>query len=212
MKLEDLRREYTGHGLSRRDLDPDPLQQLRAWLAQAIDAGLVDPTAMVLASVGPDGRPSQRVVLLKDADARGLTFYTNLESRKARELLAHPRASALFPWLGLCRQVSVEGRIEAVPEAEADRYFASRPRDSQLAAWASPQSRPLASRRALDAAFAEQAARFAGRPVPRPPFWGGLRLVPERYEFWQGRENRLHDRFVYEKDGAGRWRIQRLAP
>ena len=166
---------------------------------------------MTLATVDASGRPSARIVLLKGADARGFAFYTNLESRKSREIAATGLAALVFWWEPLQRQVRVEGRVEPVPAPEADAYFASRPRGSRLGAWASPQSEAIASREVLDANLAEAEARFDGGEIPRPPFWGGWRVVPERVEFWQGRPSRLHDRFAFTREG-GLWRTDRLAP
>ncbi|HLT46023.1 MAG TPA: pyridoxamine 5'-phosphate oxidase [Rubricoccaceae bacterium] len=207
-----LRAHYARAALSEDAAHPDPLVQFEAWLVEAVAAGAREPNAMTLATASPDGRPSARVVLLKGVDARGLTFFTNLESRKAGELEANPRAALVFWWPEVERQVRVEGRVERVADAEADAYFASRPPGSRLGAWASPQSRPLPDRAALDARLAEVEARFAGADPPRPPFWGGFRVVPDRFEFWQGRPSRLHDRLEYAPDGAGGWAITRLAP
>jgi pyridoxamine 5'-phosphate oxidase len=209
--LAGMRRDYEVPGLSRADLLADPLEQFRRWFDEAREAGLPEPNAMTLATVDAAGQPAARTVLLKGIDRRGLTFFTNFESRKARELAANPKAALLFWWQPLARQVRFEGAIERVAAAEADAYFASRPRGSQIAAWASAQSRVIADRAALEAAERAIAARFAEIEVPRPPFWGGYRLVPERVEFWQGRRNRLHDRLCYSRH-ARRWRIERLAP
>jgi pyridoxamine 5'-phosphate oxidase len=194
------------------DLDPDPLAQFRRWYADAEETGLRVPEAMALATATPDGAPSVRMVLLKDAGPRGFAFYTNRESRKGGELAANPRAALLFHWDPLGRQVRVEGRVERLSEEESAAYFATRPRGSQVAAWASPQSRVLAGREQLEDAVAAAAARFEGADVPLPPHWGGYVLVPERYEFWQHRDDRLHDRIRYEPDGAGGWDRARLAP
>ena len=206
-----MRREYTRRGLTEADADADPLLQFRAWFDQARAAGALDADAMVLATATPDGRPSARVVLLKGLDERGFAFFTNYHSRKGRELAANPRAALNFYWPELERQVRAEGAVETMTPAESDAYFRIRPRDSQLGAWASPQSELLADRAELEARLAEVAARFAGGEVPRPPHWGGCRLVPEAVEFWQGRPGRLHDRLLYTRTPDG-WRRQRLAP
>lgn len=210
MRLADLRTAYRDGALDLADLDPDPLRQFAAWLADAVAAGLREPNAMALATVDEDGAPASRMVLLKGLEDGRFVFYTNLESRKARALAHEPRCAATFWWDALERQVRVEGRAERVTEAVADAYFASRPRGSQLAAWASPQSRPLASREALAAAWRAAAARFPAQ-VPRPPTWGGYAVRPSAVELWQGRASRLHDRFRYERV-AGGWQRARLAP
>ena len=185
--------------------------QLRRWLSQAVAAGLDEPNAMVVATADASGAPSARTVLLKGLDDRGLTFYTNLDSRKGRELAANPRAAVAFPWHALQRQVLVRGPVERLPAAAADAYFASRPRGSRLGAWASPQSTVLADRAQLDAAVTAVTERFAGADVPRPPHWGGFLVVPSEVEFWQGRPNRLHDRLRYRRADR-RWIVERLAP
>jgi pyridoxamine 5'-phosphate oxidase len=209
--LARMRRDYEERGLSKADLLADPLEQFRLWFAEASRAPLQEPNAMTLATVDGSGQPAARTVLLKGIDKRGLVFYTNLDSRKARELAANPKAALLFWWPPHARQVRFEGAIEPVEDVESDAYFATRPRGSQIGAWASAQSSVIADRVALEAAEQKVAERFAGGPVPRPPFWGGYRLVPERIEFWQGRTNRLHDRLRYTRDGE-HWRIERLAP
>jgi pyridoxamine 5'-phosphate oxidase len=208
--LAGMRRDYETRGLSEADVLPDPLEQFRRWFDEAREVGLMEPNAMALATVDASGQPAARTVLLKGLDARGLTFFTNLEIRKARALAANPKASLLFWWPPQARQVRFEGEIERVEDGEADAYFASRPRGSQIGAWASAQSRVVAGRAALEAAEREIAARFPTE-VPRPPFWGGYRLVPACVEFWQGRLNRLHDRLRYTRRGQG-WTIERLAP
>ena len=209
--LAQMRRDYEMRGLSRADVLADPLGQFTRWLDEACGAPVQEPNAMTLATVGAAGQPAARTVLLKGIDRRGLTFYTNLESRKAGELAVNAKAALLFWWPPHARQVRFEGTIEPVADAEADAYFAARPRGSQIGAWASAQSSVIADRAALEAAEQEIVARFACDPVPRPPFWGGYRLVPERVEFWQGRINRLHDRLRYTRRGEG-WQIDRLAP
>ena len=187
-----------------------PLAQFRRWYEEAEAASAV-PEAAALATATTDGLPSVRMVLVKRADERGFAFHTNLESRKGAELAANPRAALLFHWRELGRQVRVEGAVERLSEAEADAYFRTRPRESRLAAWASPQSRPIADRAELDELYRRAEARFAGGDVPLPPHWGGFRVVPDAYEFWQHGENRLHDRVRYRRDG-GDWRRERLAP
>jgi pyridoxamine 5'-phosphate oxidase len=209
-RLAAMRREYAAAGLSEHDLAPDWLGQLRAWLADAVAAGLPEPNAMVLATADALGRPSARTVLLKGLDERGLAFYTNYGSRKAGDIAANPHASVVFPWHAISRQVVVAGGVERVDRADSEAYFATRPRASQLGAWASPQSRVLADRSALDAAYAEADRRFPD-DVPAPEHWGGLRLVPGTVEFWQGREGRLHDRLRYRRADDG-WIVERLAP
>jgi pyridoxamine 5'-phosphate oxidase len=209
--IADLRRDYRARALSEREVDPDPIAQFRTWLEEAVRAELLDATAMTLATVGADGAPDARVVLLKDVGAAGFTFYTNYDSVKAAQLDAHPRASLVFFWAELERQVRIAGTVSRGPAAAGDAYFASRPLDSQLGAWASPQSRVIPSRDVLDAAVAQASARFAGGAVPRPEFWGGYVVAPTAIEFWQGRPNRLHDRLRFRLT-SGVWTIERLAP
>jgi pyridoxamine 5'-phosphate oxidase len=196
--------------MEERDLDPDPLRAFERWFEEARGSGLVAPEAMALATSTRDGRPSVRMVLLKSADERGFAFHTNYESRKGTELAANPHAALLFYWQSLGRQVRVEGLVERATAEESEVYFRTRPVGSRLAAWASPQSRPLADRAELERLYTDARDRF-GQEVPLPPHWGGLRLVPEAYEFWEHGDDRLHDRVRYERDGA-RWSLTRLAP
>lgn len=209
-QLADLRKDYALASLDESDVARDPFAQFDKWMAEAIAARCPEPSAMSLATVGEGGRPSSRIVLLKGADAAGFVFFTNFESRKGREMAANPQAALLFHWVELERELRIEGRIEKTSGAEADAYYASRPVKSRIGAWASPQSQPIAGRAALEASFAA-AERQHGENPPRPPHWGGYRLVPDTLEFWQGRRSRLHDRIVYRREG-GNWRIERLAP
>ncbi len=211
MNLEDLRKSYERAELDEAASDADPLRQFQRWLQEALSAQLPEPNAMTLATVGADGRPSARVVLIKGCDERGLVWYTNYESRKGRELATHPHAALQFHWVELERVVRIEGRVERVAEAESDAYFASRPLDSRIGAWASPQSEVIGGRAVLVANAARYSAQFLLDP-PRPPHWGGFRLAPDRWEFWQGRKSRLHDRLRYRLDGSGHWVRERLAP
>jgi pyridoxamine 5'-phosphate oxidase len=208
--LADLRKSYERAELDEHASHADPLQQFTLWLDQAIAAQCPEPNAMTLATVGPDGRPSTRVVLIKGLDERGIAWYTNYQSRKGRELAANPFAALQFHWVELERVVRIEGRVEKASEDESDAYFRSRPLDSRIGAWASPQSEVIASRATLVANAAKVSAMYLLNP-PRPPHWGGYRLVPDRWEFWQGRKSRLHDRLCYRMDG-GAWIRERLAP
>jgi pyridoxamine 5'-phosphate oxidase len=212
MNTAELRHEYTRGGLRREDLKPDPFDQFTLWFDQACQAGLIDPNALSLATAGTDGRPSVRTVLLKQYDQRGLVFFTNLESKKARHIAANQNVCLLFAWLALERQVIIAGTAEKISTAEAVAYFVTRPLGSQLAAWASPQSRAITSRKLLEMKWAEMKQKFADGKVPLPSFWGGYRVKPVEFEFWQGRENRLHDRFHYVQQPDGSWLIERLAP
>jgi len=213
VNIAELRREYRRAALTESDVDPDPIRQFERWLQEAIAAELPEPTAMTLATVDAAGRPDARIVLLKGADERGFVFFTNYESRKGLELAVRPATALLFHWIELERQVRIEGTASKVTADESDAYFASRPRPARLGAWASPQSRVIADRGWLDHELALARDRFAaaGEAVPRPPYWGGYRVMPEVFEFWQGRESRLHDRLRYRRNAA-LWRIERLAP
>lgn len=212
MNLEEFRRDYLQRGLRRNDLPPQPLTLFAEWQQQAIASGLLDPTAMALATVDAKGQPSQRIVLLKNVDGRGLVFYTNYNSRKAHEIAVNQQVSLLFPWHVMERQVRICGRAEKVSLIESVKYFATRPRDSQLAAWASGQSAKLDSRQILLNQLDVMREKFSKGEVPLPDFWGGYRVVPHEIEFWQGGGNRLHDRFQYRLQQNGQWEIARLAP
>jgi len=210
MDIADLRKSYERDALDETASAASPFQQFETWMQQALAAGIAEPNAMTLATVGADGRPSTRIVLIKAFDTSGFVWYTNYNSRKGRELALHPFAALQFHWVELERVVRIEGRVEKAGAAESDAYFASRPLDSRLGAWASPQSDVIASRAVLVGNAAKVAARHLTNP-PRPPFWGGYRLVPDSFEFWQGRKSRLHDRLRYRLDGTA-WLRERLAP
>jgi len=212
LSYEDFRREYTAEGLTRDMLDSCPVRQFETWLEQAVGSSLEDPTAMVLATVDTHGLPWQRIVLLKGIAAGGFVFYTNYDSDKGRAIAVQPCVSLHFPWNALDRQVSLLGRAEKLSRQASAAYFASRPRESQVAAWASRQSRPVPDRAALEAQAALVSEKFAGREIPVPEFWGGYRVVPERMEFWQGGEHRLHNRFRYTRGAGGDWDLQQLQP
>jgi pyridoxamine 5'-phosphate oxidase len=208
-----LRDELMAHGLSRAELNTDPLQQFQNWYACAIAADLPEPNAMSLCTVNAAGQPSVRTVLLKLYDVRGFVFFTNYHSRKAQEIESNPQVAVLFPWVALARQVQIAGRAERISTAESLKYFITRPRGSQLGAWSSPQSQVIRSRALLEEKVAEIARQFGTGSIPLPDFWGGYRVVPNRIEFWQGRDSRLHDRFCYQRpDNAPEWSIERLAP
>lgn len=213
MDVSQFRREYLKGGLSRADLNADPVLQFSTWFEQARKTEIADPTAMVLATVGSTGRPSQRTVLLKYFDQSGFVFFTNFESRKAMEIAGNPQVSLLFVWLELERQVMINGLASKISVAESARYFMSRPKESQMAAWVSSQSHPLTSKQLLMQKFQEMKAKIGEGKVPLPSFWGGYRVEPVEIEFWQGGKNRLHDRFHYTRqEGSGDWGINRLAP
>jgi pyridoxamine 5'-phosphate oxidase len=208
----DLRREYSARGLRREELAADPVTQFRIWFEEARTAGLLEPNAMTLATADAAGRVSARTVLLKACDERGFVFFTNYESRKAIQIAENPNAALLFAWLPLERQVSVCGRAERISHAESLAYFMSRPTGSRIGAWVSHQSRIISSRALLEAKFQEMLGKFRGGKIPLPGFWGGFRVVPDAVEFWQGRENRLHDRFLYSRSNGKTWQIDRLQP
>jgi pyridoxamine 5'-phosphate oxidase len=211
MDLSEFRKEYSDRGLRREDLATNPMVQFERWFQQAVELNLHEPNAMSLATVDPAGRPLLRTVLLKYFDTNGFVFFTNYQSRKAKHIAENPQVSLLFPWVILERQVIVQGRAEKISAAESLKYFASRPRESQLGAWVSDQSSVISSRKLLLQKLAEIKDKFAHGEIPLPSFWGGYRVVPETIEFWQGASARLHDRFFYEqKDGA--WQIERLSP
>jgi pyridoxamine 5'-phosphate oxidase len=210
-KIAALRREYYSAPFDEDSVDGDPIAQFKKWFDESVLVEQPDPEAMTLSTASAVGEVSARVVLLRGLDERGFVFFTNYESRKSRELIANPRAALTFYWSSLNRQIRIEGVVEKVTRQESEEYFQARPRGSQLGAWASPQSEEIVGRTPLDRMFAEVEQRFEGQTIPCPPFWGGFRLKPVRIEFWQGRENRLHDRILYALGNDG-WRIARLAP
>ncbi|MFT6154330.1 MAG: pyridoxamine 5'-phosphate oxidase [Bermanella sp.] len=213
MDIASIRRQYGAYELHEQDLAEHPVDQFQTWLGQAIESKLFkDPTAMTVATVDTTGMPSQRVVLLKDYSHKGFVFYTNLESNKAQQLAGNSNICLHFPWLELERQVIVRGRATKMSLAENTEYFLSRPHDSQLAAWASSQSKPIATRKLLEQSFTQMKNKFLKGQVPLPSFWGGYRIEPETIEFWQGRDNRLHDRFLFSRNEQGEWIKQRLQP
>jgi pyridoxamine 5'-phosphate oxidase len=204
--------EHPAAGLRRRDLDPDPVKQFANWFTAAIEAGIRDVNAMALATAGDDGKPSVRIVLLKGFDQDGFIFFSNFQSEKGRQLEENPYAACVFYWIELDRQIRVSGRVDKTSREESERYFHSRPRGSQLGAWASRQSEVLDARRVLDARMAEMNERYGDESIPLPSHWGGYAIKPHSFEFWQGRPNRLHDRFRYTRQPDGSWQIERLAP
>lgn len=212
MRYEEFRREYTAGGLSREMLDACPVRQFESWLEQAVRAQLEDPTAMVLATVDAQGQPWQRIVLLKGLSAGGFVFYTNHGSAKAQAIADEPRVSLLFPWNELDRQVIIGGIAQKMSFAESASYFITRPRESQIAAWASRQSRPISARALLEKQAHVLREKFGKGEIPMPDFWGGYRVVPQRIEFWQGGEHRLHDRFLYTRQSEDAWGIEQLQP
>ena len=211
MDLSDFRKEYSGRGLHREDLDADPIRQFETWFQQALQVSLHEPNAMSLATVDATGIPLLRTVLLKSVDSSGFTFFTNYESRKALHIAGNAQVSLLFPWILLERQIIVQGRAEKTSEDESLRYFSSRPRESQFGAWVSHQSSVIGSRKELSDKLDELHRRFGDGEIPLPPFWGGYRVIPETIEFWQGGPARLHDRFLYRRQGSG-WTVDRLSP
>ena len=213
MDIGNLRQEYTLKGLRREQLDRDPFKQFELWFQQACDANLPDPNAMCLATVSATGKPSQRMVLLKYFDRQGLVFFTNYESTKARQIEENPQVSLLFFWTALERQVQISGTAAKISTAESLKYFVTRPRGSQIGAWCSQQSTAISSRKMLELKFDEIKRKFQNQEIPLPSAWGGYRVVPHSFEFWQGRPNRLHDRFLYSRlETESAWDIQRLAP
>lgn len=212
VNLEEMRRNYAARSLDAGDLDASPFRQFDRWMREAIETQVLEPNAMALATVDRSGQPSVRTVLLKGFDERGLVFFTNYESAKARDLATNDRVACLFQWLPLERQVSVTGRADKISAGDSLKYFLSRPRDSQIGAWASRQSEVITTRALLEQKFAEMRAKFASGQVPLPDHWGGYRVIPAAFEFWQGRPNRLHDRLRYLRQADGSWKIDRLMP
>lgn len=212
MKTDDFRQQLMNQGLNHDDLDADPVKQFEAWYTQTTEADVHEPGAMSLATVDANGQPWQRIVLLKLFDENGFVFFTNYESRKAEQIAGNAKVSLLFPWHVLGRQVKITGQAEKITTVESLKYFVTRPRGSQLGAWASNQSQMISSRSILDSMVHKMSEKFKNQEIPLPPFWGGYRVNPETLEFWQARESRLHDRFIYQKDETEKWFSQRLAP
>jgi pyridoxamine 5'-phosphate oxidase len=212
VSVADLRKNYTKSGLIETDADPNPFKQFQQWFDQSLAAQLPEPNAMMLATVDPVGKPSARIVLLKNFDEHGFVFYTNYSSHKGQQLQANPWAALVFWWAELERQVRIEGRVEKVSEAESDAYFHSRPKGSQLGAWVSQQSQVIDTREVLEVRLQELEEKYINQAIPRPTHWGGFRVIPTAIEFWQGRPNRLHDRLLYRRLDDGRWLIERLSP
>lgn len=212
MNADDLRQQLMARGLNQSELDTSPFKQFEAWYSQTIETGVYEPGAMSLATVDANGQPWQRTVLLKLYDEQGFVFFTNYESRKAKQMAVNPRVSLLFPWHAMGRQLKMTGVVEKISTAESLKYFASRPRGSQLGAWASNQSEIISSRSILVSMFDSMKQKYDNKDVPLPPFWGGYRVKPETFEFWQARDSRLHDRFIYQKNDEGEWFSERLAP
>lgn len=212
MNTDKLRQQFMEQGLSQDKLRSNPFKQFEAWYQQSIESHLYEPDAMSVATVDERGQPWQRIVLLKLYDEKGLVFFTNYESRKAQQIAVNPQVSLLFPWHVLGRQLKITGEAEKVTTAESLKYFTTRPRGSQLGAWASQQSQMISSRSILESMVDNMKKKYANKEVPLPPFWGGYRVKPETFEFWQARDNRLHDRFIYRRDEASQWFIERLAP
>ena len=212
LHLENIRREYSSLSLSRKELPDNPLEIVSAWIDQAIETKVNEPTAVIVGTATPEGRPSMRTVLLKEVLDGRFVFYTNYDSRKGKQIAANPHVALTFLWHELERQIHVEGTIERLPAAESDAYFAMRPYKSRVGARISPQSQPIPSREYIMMRFAAESLRFVGREVPRPEHWGGFTVTPSRIELWQGRDSRLHDRFLYELQADGSWSLERLAP
>ena len=212
MNADEFRQQLMAQGLNRSELDANPFKQFEAWYAQTIATGIYEPGAMTLATVDADGQPWQRIVLLKLFDEKGFVFFTNYESRKAKQIAGNPKVGVLFPWHAMGRQVKITGEAEKVSTVESLKYFPTRPRGSQLGAWASGQSQIISSRAILESMYDSMKQKYADKDVPLPPFWGGYRIKPNTFEFWQARDSRLHDRFIYRKNDEAEWVNERLAP